>query len=146
MIPVRIAARLDATGVSGVRWVLVDAAEGGVQADTAEAVDDAAAVVAQRSPRSRLLWLLRFALLVGGLALAWAATQATITGQARGPQASVAAPHAVPDLAVPQDAVTTPATDGPADFTVITFAAPAAADDPQAEGHRAAHGDGAATP
>ena len=101
MIQVQIAAELTATGVHGVRWVLVDALDivlhdlapppvltdvvaPGANAEPTAELD--ATVPPSRRPAS-LLWLLKSLALMLGLAGAWVTTQATLR-----PSAAAAVP------------------------------------------------------
>ena len=93
MIPVKIAANLSASGIDGVRWVLVDTAEVELQATTAAVMSAPLADDTGARPRPRgRLWLLKLLLLLAGLALAWFATHATIAGRAKAPVPSQAMP------------------------------------------------------
>lgn len=81
MIPVRIAADLTATGIDGVRWVLVDDSElptPSPQIAPPAEIPPASPDATRRPGRVVRLRLLKLLLLLAGMAGAWWMTQATL--------------------------------------------------------------------
>ena len=96
MTPVKIAAGLSATGIEGLRWVLVDDDEGGKQPPVP--AEPAAAVEAEPRPRGRRRlppWPAKLALVAVGLCLAWLTTR-SLDGSPKPPAPTRPAPEAAP--------------------------------------------------